>query len=869
MEFKKVVPLNSEKIKRYLQEIHSHSLPPQVLNQSLDLSREFRSKDYPLIHLLLQNPLQELISMAAPRPADSEEKQHLFLYDDGVPIAARRNDQIQWIAAKKMSIKLIIHNKKTELYKLKNNRNDEGVVVMRRQTWRAEGLDEGWRRNEYKLVSRETYFKQSQDGRLTVTEGQSVQDFPVLVHYFFKNNGDKRGLKRKRAVTQEGETEEGEAGGEDWQPRRARSLSQKEEEEEDDDEEDEEEEESNGCSSTSFSSSSSSASTSITPLPQILPLSSTPSSSSSPPSLHNEEGTPLMSMKPSNSVHHMIELYEGQSSSALVNPRPAKRRAPSSSSSVIQQSSSPSTDASPLLSSAVIGPHSPLYASSLFFGGDAAASERTMSTLFGPVKIEIEDDDDHSHADDIVKNTDSGASSASTAEQTSSATVIPNTSSSISSSNAIFRFTSRIENGAILPFTPVPSPSHNLLRSSSSQQQSFQAASTSLASAVSASPVLGNVNSAHPLSSSTSTSTSTSVSPLALQARPSDSEEGGLVEIKSYAPDSGPCTENTKVLLHFDKRGFIFRKGKSYRFSCLFGEAVAEAKEIANGLLEFSAPPHKPGIVYFWVACVEEGREHDVEPKDLVQYSQPVPFYYTPVVGEGRLSLAWELSGLSDLSMLSKFKYTAKELDLSHNDLETVSFLEGFRELHTLILDNNHLTHNVKLPLLPKLHTLSLNHNWILEIEKLMDNLVDSVPSLRYLSTLHNGASPFFSTAKHHYYNYRFLSSLFLSIHFPFFFFCFQKTHFSASLSLSLSHRIYILSRLRNLTHLDCSPVTMEEWRHAACIIPSDTAETELDDLSKFTASFVASPFQEEDLDDFLASNKDEKDPHLPQHHSL
>ncbi|KAL6075290.1 Leucine-rich repeat-containing protein C10orf11 [Balamuthia mandrillaris] len=844
MEFKKVVSLNSEKIKRYLQEIHSHSLPPQVLNQSLDLSREFRSKDYPLIHLLLQNPLQELISMAAPRPADSEEKQHLFLYDDGVPIAARRNDQIQWIAAKKMSIKLIIHNKKTELYKLKNNRNDEGVVVMRRQTWRAEGLDEGWRRNEYKLVSRETYFKQSQDGRLTVTEGQSVQDFPVLVHYFFKNNGDKRGLKRKRAVPQEGETEESEAGGEDWQPRRARSLSQKEEEEEDDDEEDEEEEESNGCSSTSFSSSSSSASTSITPLPQILPLSSTPSSSSSPPpSLHNEEGTPLMGMKPANSVHHMIELYEGQSSSALVNPRPAKRRAPSASSSVIQQSSSPSTDASPLLSSAVIGPHSPLYASSLFFGGDAAASERTMSTLFGPVKIEIEDDDDHSHADDIVKNTDSGVSSSSPAGQTSSATVIPNTSSSASSSssssssNAIFRFTSRIENGAILPFTPVPSLSHNLLRSSSSQQQSFQAASTSLASAASASPVLGNVNSVHPLSSSTSTSTSTStsVSPLALQARSSDSEEGGLVEIKSYAPDSGPCTENTKVLLHFDKSGFIFRKGKSYRFSCLFGEAVAEAKEIANGLLEFSAPPHKPGIVYFWVACVEEGREHDVEPKDLVQYSQPVPFYYTPVVGEGRLSLAWELSGLSDLSMLSKFKYTAKELDLSHNDLETVSFLEGFRELHTLILDNNHLTHNVKLPLLPKLHTLSLNHNWILEIEKLMDNLVDSVPSLRYLSTLHNGASPFFSTAKHHYYNYR----------------------------------IYILSRLRNLTHLDCSPVTMEEWRHAACIIPSDTAETELDDLSKFTASFVASPFQEEDLDDFLASNKDEKDPPLPQHHSL
>jgi hypothetical protein len=45
---------------------------------------------------------------------------------------------------------------------------------------------QGWRRNEYKLMMKETYFKQTQDGRLTVTEGQSLQDFPVLVHYFWK-----------------------------------------------------------------------------------------------------------------------------------------------------------------------------------------------------------------------------------------------------------------------------------------------------------------------------------------------------------------------------------------------------------------------------------------------------------------------------------------------------------------------------------------------------------------------------------------------------------------------------------------------------------------------------------------------------------
>jgi hypothetical protein len=41
-----------------------------------------------------------------------------------------------------------------------------------------------------------------------------------------------------------------------------------------------------------------------------------------------------------------------------------------------------------------------------------------------------------------------------------------------------------------------------------------------------------------------------------------------------------------------------------------------------------------------------------------------------------------------------------------------IDCLEGFRELNTLILDNNHLTHDTKFPPMPKLRTLSINHNW-------------------------------------------------------------------------------------------------------------------------------------------------------------
>jgi hypothetical protein len=102
------------------------------------------------------------------------------------------------------------------------------------------------------------------------------------------------------------------------------------------------------------------------------------------------------------------------------------------------------------------------------------------------------------------------------------------------------------------------------------------------------------------------------------------------------------------------------------------------------------------------------------------------------------LSLAWELVGHNDiLSVMKHFKYTAKELDLSNNGLaypppllialeatssleaahglftsRNIDCLEGFRELNTLILDNNHLTHDTKFPPMPKLRTLSINHNW-------------------------------------------------------------------------------------------------------------------------------------------------------------
>ena len=52
--------------------------------------------------------------------------------------------------------------------------------------------------------------------------------------------------------------------------------------------------------------------------------------------------------------------------------------------------------------------------------------------------------------------------------------------------------------------------------------------------------------------------------------------------------------------------------------------------------------------------------------------------------------------------MLTKFKHTIRELDLSHNDFTDVSFLDGFYLLSTLILDSNKLDSASKTPTAPK-----------------------------------------------------------------------------------------------------------------------------------------------------------------------
>lgn len=52
-----------------------------------------------------------------------------------------------------------------------------------------------------------------------------------------------------------------------------------------------------------------------------------------------------------------------------------------------------------------------------------------------------------------------------------------------------------------------------------------------------------------------------------------------------------------------------------------------------------------------------------------------------------------------------------KSLDLSFNSLTTLIHSELFHDLEELVLDNNNLNDNIKLPDLPNLHILSMNNN--------------------------------------------------------------------------------------------------------------------------------------------------------------
>ena len=70
-----------------------------------------------------------------------------------------------------------------------------------------------------------------------------------------------------------------------------------------------------------------------------------------------------------------------------------------------------------------------------------------------------------------------------------------------------------------------------------------------------------------------------------------------------------------------------------------------------------------------------------------------------------------------------------------HTLTKQVEGLQRFVGLRELILDNNMLS-NIQIPLLPFLHTLSLNKNRVYDLDNLLDTLSKHTPLLEFLSLL-------------------------------------------------------------------------------------------------------------------------------------
>ncbi|XP_018303222.1 leucine-rich repeat-containing protein C10orf11 isoform X2 [Mycetomoellerius zeteki] len=81
-------------------------------------------------------------------------------------------------------------------------------------------------------------------------------------------------------------------------------------------------------------------------------------------------------------------------------------------------------------------------------------------------------------------------------------------------------------------------------------------------------------------------------------------------------------------------------------------------------------------------------------------------------------------------------------LDLSYNELSTISGIKDFEQLQELILDNNKLDNLKTLPHIPTLTTLSLNNNKIFNIDKTLDRIRECCPNVEYVSLLGNPGCP-------------------------------------------------------------------------------------------------------------------------------
>jgi len=153
-----------------------------------------------------------------------------------------------------------------------------------------------------------------------------------------------------------------------------------------------------------------------------------------------------------------------------------------------------------------------------------------------------------------------------------------------------------------------------------------------------------------------------------------------------------------------------------------------------------------------------------------------------------RLSVAYR--GLTKLppEVLDKCRHTLTDLDMSNNKVCDLRFLIDLEVLESLVLDNNLVTSQVKMPRLPQLHTLWLNHNRIDNLGYFISTIAENCPNLKILSMMNNTAAPsYFNGGDYQSY---------------------------------MDYRYFVCSSLPKLIYLDHTPITAKERSEAARLYP-------------------------------------------------
>lgn len=162
------------------------------------------------------------------------------------------------------------------------------------------------------------------------------------------------------------------------------------------------------------------------------------------------------------------------------------------------------------------------------------------------------------------------------------------------------------------------------------------------------------------------------------------------------------------------------------------------------------------------------------------------------------VSLAYR--GLKDvpeefLSEEPSFKLKVEVLDLSNNQFKNLEKLEGYDQVHTLILDSNKFNSHSSLPKMYSVTYLSMIDNRIDNLSLFIDKIAEKFPNLRFLNLLKNPAAP-------NYFN-------------------------EGSVDEYKDYRLYVINCMPNIKVVDYIQVGKEEVREAKKVyghLPSATS---------------------------------------------